>query len=150
MVLSLSACAPAAAAASSLLSGYGGPGQGNQAILGSVLLNGPGAGQGGGSAGAPSSSAGGPQAANSGGAGARHSSSNGRGGGPATHAAGSASGAGSQSYSSTPLPSLASETVATGAQTLGLSGADLLYILLTLGALVFTGALTRQLTRQPR
>ena len=31
---------------SSLLSGYGGPGQGSQAILGSALLNGPGSGGG--------------------------------------------------------------------------------------------------------
>jgi hypothetical protein len=35
-----------ATAANPLLSGYGGPGQGSQAILGSALLNGPGAGGG--------------------------------------------------------------------------------------------------------
>ena len=35
------ALCPAAALAGSLLSGYGGPGQGNQAILGSALLGGP-------------------------------------------------------------------------------------------------------------
>ncbi len=45
---------PAAPAfANSLLSGYGGPGQCNQAILGSALINGPG-GNGGGSGGAGS------------------------------------------------------------------------------------------------
>jgi hypothetical protein len=38
------ACAPASAHANPLLSGYGGPGQGNQAILGATLLNGPGGG----------------------------------------------------------------------------------------------------------
>jgi hypothetical protein len=43
---SLSAAMPTAAAASPLLSGYGGPGQGNQAILGSSLLNVPGNGGG--------------------------------------------------------------------------------------------------------
>ena len=37
----LAVAAPAPALASSLLSGYGGPGQGNQAILGSALVNGP-------------------------------------------------------------------------------------------------------------
>jgi hypothetical protein len=38
---------PGSAQASSLLSGYGGPGQGNQAVLGSALLKGPKGGSGG-------------------------------------------------------------------------------------------------------
>ena len=54
LAVALSASAPGAAAASSLLSGYGGPGQGSQAILGSALVNGSGRG-----AGPPSSSGGG-------------------------------------------------------------------------------------------
>ncbi len=53
---------PAPALASSLLSGYGGPGQGNQAVLGSALLNGPkgrgGSGSSGGSGSASSSTSG--------------------------------------------------------------------------------------------
>jgi hypothetical protein len=48
-VLALAAAMPAAAVASSLLSGYGGPGQGNQAILGAALVNGPRGGGGSGS-----------------------------------------------------------------------------------------------------
>lgn len=56
---------PAAASASPLLSGYGGPGQGNQAILGSTLLNEPPSGGGpSGTAGGGSSSAAGSSSAN--------------------------------------------------------------------------------------
>jgi hypothetical protein len=49
LLLTAAACMPATAHANPLLSGYGGPGQGNQAILGGTLLNGSG---GGGSSGA--------------------------------------------------------------------------------------------------
>src|SRR5262249_33452093 len=59
----LAAGTPVPASASSVLSGYGGPGQGNQAILGSALLSGPGGGGGssgrGGSGGAGGSGGGG-------------------------------------------------------------------------------------------
>ena len=44
LVLIAAACVPAGAHANPLLSGYGGPGQGNQAILGATLLNGSGGG----------------------------------------------------------------------------------------------------------
>jgi hypothetical protein len=54
-LLATFAFAPTAAPASPLLSGYGGPGQGSQAILGSALLNG-GQGGGGSSAGPPGGS----------------------------------------------------------------------------------------------
>src|SRR5581483_9313770 len=61
---SFCALAPDASASSTLLSGYGGPGEGNQAILGSTVIGGSGGGHsgsgGGGSAGAGSSA---PQAA---------------------------------------------------------------------------------------
>jgi hypothetical protein len=49
LLLAAASCMPASAHANPLLSGYGGPGQGNQAILGATLLNGSG---GGGSSGA--------------------------------------------------------------------------------------------------
>ena len=45
--LSAAAAMPVAAPAGSLLSGYGGPGQGSQVILGSSLVNGPPKGGGG-------------------------------------------------------------------------------------------------------
>src|SRR4051812_5612016 len=54
------ACAPAGADAGSLLSGYGGPGQGSQALLGSALIGGGGgssSGGSGGGSGGPSGSA---------------------------------------------------------------------------------------------
>src|SRR5207253_1711120 len=44
LLMVAAACTPAAAHGNPLLSGYGGPGQGNQAILGATLLNGPGGG----------------------------------------------------------------------------------------------------------
>jgi hypothetical protein len=46
LVAVAAACLPAGAQASPLLSGYGGPGQGNQAIIGAALLNGRGGGGG--------------------------------------------------------------------------------------------------------
>src|SRR5580692_5124645 len=48
--------APAALAGGPLLSGYGGPGAGAQAIIGGTLLNGPKGGSGGGSGGGPGDS----------------------------------------------------------------------------------------------
>jgi hypothetical protein len=153
---------PAAALAGSLLSGYGGPGQGNQAILGSALLNGPagkGGSGGGGSSGASGASARGgstgagprPIVLSAGGAagealprpvrGQRHP------GGAGRHASAS----GSQPYTRTSRASevYAAHDGAGGSPTLGISGADLLYILLALGTLVLTGVLTRRLARQP-
>ncbi len=53
----LAAPAPAALAGGPLLSGYGGPGAGAQAIIGGTLLNGPRGGSGGGSGGSAGGSA---------------------------------------------------------------------------------------------
>jgi len=164
LVLAVSAVAPAAAGAGPLLSGYGGPGQGNQAILGSALVNGEGGSSGGGSAGAAGSSAAG-SGAGAGGAGAgastvtRSSSAAGAPGGAPAAAhrrgkqanrplAGTFSSATAASAQSSSLS--ASRGRAGGAQTLGLSGADLLYMLLAFGALAFTGLLTAKLAHEPR
>jgi hypothetical protein len=156
LALALSAAAPAAASADPLLSGYGGPGQGNQAILGSALLNGPpGGGEGGGgSAGAGGSpTSGGPTGGVTGAPAAAatpgHASSAAGNGSQATERAGKASGNGSQTYSY-PSGLAASRAALGGSQTLGLTGTDLMYILLALGALGLTGALTSQLARRPR
>jgi hypothetical protein len=144
---------PAVAAASSLLSGYGGPGQGNQAILGSALLNGPSNRGGGGSAGgggstgaggssgAQSGTSGGVQEARSNGAVSRASRPSGR---SAKGKAGHPQAAVSRAYPNGPL-SMTRESG--GSAMLGLSGKDVIYIILALGALVLTAALTRQLTR---
>jgi hypothetical protein len=172
--------APALASASSLLSGYGGPGQGNQAILGSALLNGP---SGGGGSGGGSGSSGGGSGSSGGGAegaggsstntatsatggetaaagsakgapagsGAASSGNSGTGSG-----AGGARGASGRSAGSAPRKAVAaaseypaSERLPASQQTgtLGLSTADLLYIILAAGTLAFVGVFTSRLTR---
>lgn len=149
------------ALAGTLLSGYGGPGEGNQAILGAGLVNapsggGPGGGSGGGSgaAGSPSaaalsqaSSSRSSAAASSGGQGTR-----GKGTGSSTGKPSRTPGAGAGGYRAAHTPPGAAEPVpaaSAGSQPLGLSGSDVLYILLALAALVVTALLTRQLTHGP-
>ncbi len=134
----IAAAMPSSASASPLLSGYGGPGEGDQAILGSALLNGPRGGSGTG-AGLP-------------GGGARvgtHRSeapvSPGH-GKQAAGATGQAFGKPSGSHSISERGGSASSAVADSG-TLGLSGADLLYALLALCVLAFTAVFTRRLTR---
>jgi hypothetical protein len=167
LVLALAAALPAGALASSLLSGYGGPGQGNQAILGAALVNGPKGGGGSGNSSSPSGSS----APGSSGAAAPTSSSagsstsgsgtsgNGRSGGPRHSARGSVGKGGQDSArqadsareASTSTQSFypASERIAANEQpgTLALSSVDLLYIVLALGLLGFIGVLTRRLVR---
>jgi hypothetical protein len=131
---------------STLLSGYGGPGQGNQAILGSTLIGGAG-GKGGGKSkggGPPGPSAAAaitsialPQAA--------PSSSHRRAGQVPTKRSAT------RHASETPAPAYvrgtpASDRAAGG--TLGLTGADLLYGVLALGALALTALLTVRLARR--
>jgi hypothetical protein len=169
LVAAMPGVAPAIASAGPLLSGYGGPGQGNQAILGSAVVNnrsgGGGSGSGGSGSGrsSPGASSGG--AAGAGiaapGAGTAPRSTTGasagaKGGVPAaaSHSnekqakrplAGTSGRSAATSASSSSLT--ASRGGAGGSQPLGLSGADLLYILLAFGVLVFTGILTRSLAR---
>ncbi len=156
--MAFSMMAPLDADANSLLSGYGGPGQGSQAILGSALVNGPGGG--GGSSGGGATNLSGPAAGASFGgsalgtrSGAAGSSR--RGGGSSTHSAkrgGSrpnASGSESGTYKPAYPPSTATSSAVESSQV-GLSNSDLLYILLAAGALVLTGALTRRLARPAR
>jgi hypothetical protein len=156
VVFSLASLVPAqAVAGSSLLSGYGGPGQGSQAILGSTLLNGPkGAGAGGGSGSSPPASGGarsegalGAPPAGGAGAGKRAKRVRGRSQPRQSGAAGAEPAAGAaRPATSTAVAAAGSEDV--GSQPLGLSGADFAYILLALAAVVLTGALTRRLSRQ--
>jgi hypothetical protein len=151
LLLALSAAAPASAPASSLLSGYGGPGQGNQAILGSGLLNGPSGGGGGGAAAGGSSGSG---------AGSVTSSASGAGAGSGKHghpasrskhstaaASGQADGGGAVRLAYTNALS-SHRSVDSG--VLGLSSTDLLFMLLALAALVIAGLLTRGLARSTR
>jgi hypothetical protein len=154
--LAVALAAPLAAQAGPLLSGYGGPGQGNQAILGSTLIGGSGGGSGGGSTG----SGGGPEAAVSpsatSGAGAVGAGPGAtRAGGPrrtSDRSALRASGAGSgATRAQQPLGGELGERSYRGVETagdssaLGLSGADVAYIVLAAAALAFTGLFTRRL-----
>jgi hypothetical protein len=141
------AVAPTAAGANPLLSGYGGPGQGDQAILGSGLVNSPGGGGSAGPSGGVASSE--LTVATS------HSSAGSTGGAKRPHHA--AGGAGQQGTAKRSPAAPASVAPASGLQpvsstssggTLGLSGGDMLLIVFGLAALALTGLLTRQLTRR--
>jgi hypothetical protein len=157
IVAALPAATPAFAAASSLLSGYGGPGQGSQAILGSTLLGGGSDGGEGGPPGSTGARTGSPaeqfryskrsdytksstSSAAGGGGSARGGASGSRVG------VGGASGGGASTYPSS-AAERADEAGAVASEPLGLSGDDLLFVLLSLVALVLTGLLTRQLAR---
>jgi hypothetical protein len=138
----LSAALPAAAyAGNPLLSGYGGPGQGSQAILGSALLNGPGSSGGGPSGssgtGAPSLEA---RSARGGNLAGSHAVK----GRPGRQAPGAAREPLTGSSGTYPAFERSAATRPSG---LGLSGEDLLYILLVLAALACTALLTRRLTQ---
>lgn len=152
VMLATAVLLPATAGANPLLSGYGGPGQGDQAILGATLLNT--SGGGGGSSSSSSASSAESSAALTVQPGATKGQAK-----PAAHPRrhGTARGSGRSQ-----MKAASSETVpgggpvrdlaATGSDsggTLGLSGGDILYLLLALAALALTGGLTRQLTRRP-
>jgi hypothetical protein len=159
--------APASAFGNSLLSGYGGPGEGNQAILGSALLGGGGAGGGSGSSGGSSGLRGssstdagvggqtggqaGDQNATLTGSRGQGSTAHGRGVGVAGSRGerGEASGGGALAYpvSSGDNPS---RVASVAANAFGLSGGDLVYVLLVLGALAVTGVVTGRLARMSR
>jgi hypothetical protein len=148
--------APAVAQADPLLSGYGGPGQGNQAILGSALLNGPSGGSSGGGGPAASGPANisAPSASESGtGNQATGLATTGRGGVGKRLARGVRRVAGRRGVVGQPSRTLnaytvpRAGTVAQPSATLGLSGVDFLYIVLALSALAFTAMLTVWATR---
>jgi hypothetical protein len=138
------AALPAAAGANPLLSGYGGPGVGNQAILGSALLNGgESTGGGSGTTGQGSSPAGAPVIAATPTAGERVAQGAPR--SAASRGAGKVSGFSSSAYSA-----FERGASAPASGTLGLSGQDVLFILLALVVLAFTGVLTRRLMADPQ
>ena len=155
-IAALSAAMPAAAPASSLLSGYGGPGQGSQAILGSSLVNRPPGGGGsppsGGSAhtgesataaqGSLGTGAGTPTGSSAHG----HPAKLGRAGKRASGGVRGASSGGSPAHTASARDA-AVRTSAEGSDTLGVSGMDLLYILAALCALLLTGVLTKRIAR---
>jgi hypothetical protein len=154
LLVALSGATPSAAPAKSLLSGYGGPGQGSQAILGATLLNGP-SGGGGSSGSPPGVQTGSGNATPNGGVvrepGKRSAGRTRRGttaGGGGRGVAGHTSGGAASIY---PASSGAGASQQAGdSQTLGITGEDVLLILLVVGVLACTGLLTRRLTPTPR
>jgi hypothetical protein len=167
VALTAAAAVPVVAEANPLLSGYGGPGEGSQALLGSALLNGPSGG--GGSAGGGSAGGIGSSANNESGSfryGEPLHGARGSGGRPSAAAgtsstnrggrvtSGKSSNGAAGAYRGTAADRLspaaeASAVAAAGSRTLGLSNGDLLLILLALAVLALTGTLTARLTRQP-
>lgn len=147
----LVAAAPAmASAGGTLLSGYGAPGDGSQVVLGATVLNGPsGGGSGGGGSAGPggesqnsASSRAGAGRAPAGGAQSSVPNPAGR-GREATNASGAASGGSGARVSTSGLAR--SETVSGSSPLLGVSGADLLYVVLGVTALGLAGAATWRL-----
>lgn len=172
LTLSLTAAfgvAPPSALAGSLLSGYGGPGGGTQALLGSTLVNGAGpsgGSSGGSSSGGGSTAAGGGIASVSGSAPARGSGSSGPGPGSSASGASGARGhnEGSKRANGTPGTSAGGSAAYTSGEglapaaraaaakdvkqaPLGFTGTDALLLAFVLGVLVITMALTRGLAR---
>jgi hypothetical protein len=153
LLLALCLVASVSARANPILSGYGGPGQGNQAILGSALLNGPAGGgggaAGGGSEGGGSSGENGSATAPTGGGSAR----GGHGGASRAHGQSGTQGSSPQKIAQpgrdVSSAYLAAERGHSAGQSgaLGLSGQDLLYIILVLAALTLAAVFTRRLTQ---
>jgi hypothetical protein len=151
LLLGSLAAAPNSASAGTLLSGYGGPGQGSQAILGLTLLGGP-ANGGGGAAGGGQAGASGLGAATAAGQGggatgsAAHRRGTGR-HGKGSQPLGAGASGGSRSAYQPYVPTGATRLSSAGSGILGLSGSDLLLVLLALAGLLFAGALTRGLAQ---
>lgn len=158
----LSVSLPAVASAgSSLLSGYGGPGSGEQAIVGSTFLGGPHAGAGsGGSSGLAGSGGAGlggsgrtlsgggnstPTGAGGGRAGPGGSSSarRGAGSGGASQAGAQAGRAGTSAF----VYPASLRSASASSPTLGISGGDLVLLAAIIAALALIGTLTIRLAR---
>jgi|GEM_PF-1344496 len=160
--------APGSASAGSLLSGYGGPGGGTQALLGSTLVGGRSSGAGGGGSSGASSALSGTQVSGAGsgvssqggGAGAGE----GKGGPAATGASSGRAGAkhggvsgsastgtsakGSAAYTSSgALRPSAGIVAARDSSPLGLTGTDVWLLVFVLGVLAITMGLTRAVAR---
>ncbi len=156
-ILAVAAVLPGSALASPLLSGYGGPGQGNQALLGSTLINGPKGG--GGSSGSTTSSGTGiaeSSEASSEGQVSSGALGSGKGGGtgssstghPSSRHGATATAHGKASTTPPAAPSFypTAERLPADSQggSLGLSGTDVLLIVLAAALLVSLGLLTRR------
>ena len=166
LLVALASATPALAHSTTLLSGYGGPGQGNQAVLGATMLGGRGGGSGGGngSGNAGSSASESPESpsivagrepsvAVTGGKSPTATTTPGASQTKAGGTSSGSAGAHQRAKGSAPAPSAvlslypASEHIPSGGQgdALGLSAADLIYIILGAGILLGFGVFTRRL-----
>jgi hypothetical protein len=146
------ALVPSIAGANPLLSGYGGPGQGEEVILGATLIGGSGGGGGAHPGAAPTSLAV-PKPATvtklttpTPHSGLRHSRSRSAG----SHRLSDASKSSLRAYTAPTVAGAAPPATGSSGGVLGLSIADLLYILLALGGLAVIAAVTRGLASAPR
>lgn len=148
---------PAAAASGPLLSGYGGPGEGEQAILGSALIGGSTTPPAGGAASASGELA---RAASAGSAASEGAAAGTASGGGAGAGAsrdrdrrGAATGKGRRSQpgggAAARRGAVGSLTAVQSTPALGITGADLAYVLVAFAALALTGVLTLRLARRP-
>jgi hypothetical protein len=150
LIAAITACVAAGAAiapaaiANPLLSGYGGPGQGDQAILGAALVNGP-KGGGGSSSGTPTSLAAPSAVTTLTKVGVGRRSRSRTKGATGNRRPGDASKNGSGAYTAPTVAGAAPPATASSGGVLGLSITDLLYVSLALGGLAAVAALTRGL-----
>jgi hypothetical protein len=166
-LVALSASAPTVASAGSpLLSGYGGPGAGEQVIVGSTLLIGArgGAGSGGssGSGGSAGASQGGSGASPPNGSRATLSGAGSNGGSIAGNRGGGSQARGAlragrgvdprtgRANANPYVYPAALRSASTDSPLLGISGGDMLLLIATIVTLVLTGVLTIRLTRLQR
>jgi hypothetical protein len=159
VIAAILSATPADASANSLLSGYGGPGQGSQAILGSALLGGGGSSGGGGvSEGAGTQSSSGLGKSSTGAAAVRSGERVGDGAGSrarggSARASGSATGAEGVSGTNASVypPASAERTYLADAGGAGaLSGGELVYGLVALAALALTALIAMRLRGDER
>lgn len=148
-LLATAGASTTASAASPLLSGYGGPGQGNQAILGSTVLNVPRGG--GGSGGPPAATGGGAPAVSSESGGSGASATTTRSSSPASSTHRAARPASRQTTTAAADPNALyaqlERRASESSGTLGLTGEDLLYVLIGLAVLAFGALFTRRIVR---
>jgi hypothetical protein len=152
-LLAVSVAMTSSALAGPLLGGYGGPGEGNQAILGSTLVGN--SGRGGGSSGGATGGSPGSSPSGLAGSGGQSGHSNGAptgssGRGSSGGRRGQTSGGVARAYPVLSRQSALQPASGGSAEKLGVSGEDVAYIFLALGGLAFTGALTRWLARTSR
>jgi hypothetical protein len=147
VALAFMALTSASAFANPLLSGYGGPGQGDQAILGAALLNGPseGGGSGGGGQSDDSTSIEAPVEARTAPAQSGTTQTHASGHAVRHHARQTPAPKPAKPAAPKPVPIRPLASSASAGGTLGLSGTDLAYILLALAALAVTAVATSQL-----